>query len=212
MTTFRDVGGLVDPAVVAWSGPDCDVVLANFAEAYGGGMASSALWQKASLLSARPGYLLIAPGEPFAPAGEAPAQTCVPWSRPGEALSWALLADPQAWEVLETCGRESERPLRLWAQVHSEGVAEIVRRLERRRIAVETEYLPAVSGGTVAYWNTKSGARTVLAEVPELAPHLPAATLCDTLAEVIAIVAGPARPGLRGQAGPGFGRKWDRVL
>jgi hypothetical protein len=56
-------------------------------------------------------------------------------------------------------------------------------------VDVDTMSLPRVSGYTVAFWNTKLGGRDILQGDPQVRAALPPAVVCNTLAEVVALVA-----------------------
>ncbi len=150
------------------------------------------VWQKAVLLPNQTGYVLVAPSVPSnltpeAEAWSAPRRVIIPSLESGQ-LCRDLLNDEKAWASLiaEVTGKG---PVQVWAQVFSPGVAAIVEALVAASIEVDTTELPRVSGQTVAFWNTKIGGREFLQSIPVVREALPAAIICNTLVEVIALVA-----------------------
>jgi hypothetical protein len=79
--------------------------------------------------------------------------------------------------------------VRIVPQLHSPGIEVLVDALLTSGIDVDTAELPLVSGYTVAYWNTKVGGRELLQSDPQVRRSLPSAAVCNTLAEVTALVA-----------------------
>lgn len=212
----------------AWPGISCDVVFANFAEVVATKKYFGGAWRKAALVPAKPGYVLVAP-DVRAQSGRLPtsymnkpACTIVPAASSGS-LTWDLLADDEGWSGLIAGLRQRPTPtsrLRVWAQIHSAGLEEVVRRLKSDGFDVDHSTLPAVSGGTVAHWNTKIGGRELLRANADLARHLPDATVAANLPEVVAIVAASPESGFvvkpdHGLGGTGivvFGPDPDRSL
>lgn len=191
-----DTHGEVEPDLRA--GFSCDIVLANFDEVLAGPqqMRNSALWQKALLTPRDGGYILVAPRPVPREVSQmkavpTPGAIVVPTRQSGR-VTWDLLADVRAWAALIEHVRQLpivDRPVRLWAQVHSAGVQEVSERLERDGIDLDKGWIPAVAGGTVDYWNTKIGMRALLSSDDSVANLLPSATTCMTIPDVVGVVA-----------------------